>query len=460
MARILVADDEEGLRSYLAEALSTEGHDVAQAADGRQALSALRAEPFELLLLDLKMPGLHGMEVLAHARRERPELPVVVLTAHGTIAQAVEAMRLGAFDFLEKPLKSPGALRALARAAIRSAPRPGTHATPAGEASPQGSPRLSYGAPAMRSVLTEVEQVARTAATVLLQGESGTGKELLARAIHAGSPRAQGPFVAINCAALAEGLVESELFGHEKGAFTGAHERRKGKLELAEGGTFFLDEVAELQPTVQSKLLRVLQERSFERVGGGQTLQADVRWVAATHRDLKAMVARGAFREDLFYRLSVFPIHVPPLRARREDIVPLARALLTELSQGLGRPPDAARLSPGAEEKLLAYNWPGNVRQLRNVLERAAIVAGGGPVEPAHLVLEGNPGAGPAVEAAQRGAHASANPGADPGRSLEELEREAIRRALDAESGHRKRAAERLGIGLRTLYEKIKRYRL
>jgi len=280
-----------------------------------------------------------------------------------------------------------------------------------------------------------LKKVAPTEATVLLTGESGTGKEVAARAVHRMSARASGPFIAVNCAALSEQLLESELFGHERGAFTGAVAQRRGRLELAHGGTFFLDEVGELKAELQAKLLRVLQERSFERVGGTRTLDADVRWIAATNRDLAQMMAAGTFRQDLYHRLSVFPVAMPPLRERREDIVPLAKVLLGELAPGVTLAAETCALL----EKL---PWPGNVRELRNVLERATILAEGQVLEPKHL----------SIEAAQ------APRPTRPSQTLEELEHDAILQALEAEGGNRKRAAARLGIGLRTLYDKLKKY--
>jgi transcriptional regulator with GAF, ATPase, and Fis domain len=294
----------------------------------------------------------------------------------------------------------------------------------------------------MRPVVEAIEKVARTAATVILLGESGTGKEVAARAIHAQSPRATKPFMAINCAALSEQLLESELFGHEKGAFTGATERKRGRLELSDGGTFFLDEVGELKPELQAKLLRVLQERRFERVGGSRTLEVDVRWIAATNRDLRAMIDEGAFREDLYHRLAVFPIKLPPLRDRKLDILPLARALLERIARDLKR--SVPRLTASAEKRLEAASWRGNVREMANTLERAAILADGDAIDSSHIWLE---------DATLR-----PTPKADEVRPLADLEREAILHALDVVGGNRKRAAELLGIGERTLYDRLKKY--
>jgi DNA-binding NtrC family response regulator len=303
-------------------------------------------------------------------------------------------------------------------------------------------PRLTFGAPSMRPVVDALTRVAKTAASVLLQGESGAGKEIAARMIHQTSPRANKPFIAVNCAVLTGDLVESELFGHEKGAFTGAHARRKGRIELADGGTLFLDEVGELTPAVQAKLLRVLEERRFERVGGSTSISVDVRWVAATNRDLRAMVHEGTWREDLYHRLAVFPVTLPPLRERREDIVPLSEALVEQLSASAGSP--RVRLAEATKARLRSETWPGNVRELRNVMERAMILADGPVIEPQHLWIE------------ESGTMPNAADGMEG--SLAELERRAIQQALSAASGNRQRAAERLGIGLRTLYGKLKLY--
>ncbi|MBI4509956.1 MAG: sigma-54-dependent Fis family transcriptional regulator [Deltaproteobacteria bacterium] len=439
MARILVVDDEAGIRSFLSGALAAVGHDVDEAADGEEALRRLAAKACHLVITDLRMPRLDGMALLARLRAEAPEVEVIVLTAHGTVETAVQAMKLGAFDYLEKPISGPTELRLLVERALE---RHRLHAAREAAARPkEDEARLSHGAKAMEAVVLTLRRVAATDTTVLLLGESGTGKEVAASAVHRMSPRSQGPFVAVNCAALAETLLESELFGHERGAFTGATTRRRGRLELAEGGTFFLDEIGELKPPLQAKLLRVLQERRFERVGGNQVVACDVRWIAATNRDLGAMMRRGDFREDLYHRLAVFPLRLPPLRERREEIAPLARDLLARISASLGRP--AISLHPDAVAVLERHGWPGNVRELANVLERAAILTDGTEVRPEHLWLE--PSGVAAVPA-------------DGGTTMADLEREAIRRTLAEHGGNRRRAAAALGIGLRTLYEKLRRY--
>jgi DNA-binding NtrC family response regulator len=443
-ARILVADDEEGVRSFLAETLERAGHEVAQAPDGAVALRLAREEPFDVVLTDLRMPGTDGMTVVRTVRTEQPDVEVIVLTAFGDVATAVEAMKLGAFDYLEKPVSSPAAIRELVAGALErrlklAAPR---------QTELVGAVKLTFGAPAMRPVVEALARVAKTNATVLLQGESGTGKEVAARQLHESSPRASRPFIAINCAVLTEELLESELFGHEKGAFTGAHAQRRGRIELADGGTFFLGEVGELKPVLQAKLLRVLDERRFERLGGSTAIEVDVRWVAATNRDLRAMVREGTWREDLYHRLAVFPIRLPPLRERREDIVPLAESLIAQLSAAAGRFP-APRLDDGALARLQQEEWPGNVRELRNVLERAMILCDGAVIQAEHLWIEPN---------AQSALPSTGSPDVDG--SLADLERQTIERTLAAVDGNRRLAAAKLGIGLRTLYEKLKRYDL
>ena len=363
MARVLVADDEQGLRTFVAEALEDDGHVVAQAADGAEAAQRLVRESFDLLITDLKMPRLDGMALLRQAKLEQPEMEVIVLTAHGSVDSAVEAMKLGAFDYLEKPLSGPGQLRLLASRALER--RQLLAARDRAVRDAPALPPLSWGDPAMAAVVEQLRKVARTDASVLLLGESGTGKEIAARTLHAWSARAQRPFVAVNCAAIPETLLESELFGHERGAFTGASSARRGRIELAEGGTFFLDEIGEMTPALQAKLLRVLEDRRYERVGGTRTIEADVRWIAATNRDIETLRATGALREDLYHRLAGFPIRLPPLRERRRDIEPLAETLLARIGAAVGR--TRLTLAPDARQRILAAPWPGNVRELENL---------------------------------------------------------------------------------------------
>lgn len=437
MAKILVVDDEENIRAFITEALELDGHTLSQAANGEEALRVLGRQAIEIIVTDLKMPVMSGIELVRRVKAEHPSIEIIVLTAYGTVDSAVEAMKLGAFDYLQKPLKSPSVLRQLVKRAAEQKSIPKEKARI--EASSRQELRLTYGDPAMKPVVEALTKVARTNATVLLLGESGTGKEVAARFIHANSERRDGPFMVVNCAALSESLLESELFGYEKGAFTGANERHRGRIELAEGGTFFLDEVAELKPELQAKLLRVLQQRRFERVGGTQTIEADVRWISATNRNLRALMEEGKFREDLYHRIAVFPIRLPPLRERRSDILPLAKALLQEISQKLKRP--TLSLSEDAQRRIGEWDWPGNVRELENTLERAAILVEGDSIRAKELWFD-----------------TSAKKPSEGPKTLVELEQEAVVKALEASGGNRRLAAEKLGIGLRTLYDKMKKF--
>ncbi len=438
MSRILVVDDEPGLRAFLKGALAPVGHIVDAVGDGDDALVALSRQAYDLVLTDLRMPRMDGVSLLRVIKRDQPEVEVVVLTAWGNVEGAVEAMRAGAFDYLQKPISSPEELRLVVGRALERRRLMDARAVQRSD----GLPPLAWAAQAMQPVVRAVQKVAPTETTVLLTGESGTGKEVVARTIHAWSRRAGGPFVAVNCAALSEELLSSELFGHEKGSFTGAVARHRGRIELAAGGTFFLDELGEMKASLQARLLRVLESRTFERIGGSQLLQAEVRWVAATNRNLAAMVREGRFREDLYHRLAVFPVHLPPLRERREDIPPLARLLLQRIAGTLGRP-DLC-LSDAAIAVLEAAPWCGNIRELSNSLERAAILTEDSEIQPEDLLLDPM-------------AMAPASPGSP---SMEQAERQAIEQALALSDGNRRRAAAHLGIGLRTLYDKLKRYGL
>ena len=424
-AHILVVEDRESLRRMLERALQQEGYEVTSCADGEQATSKLAAGSFDLVLTDLKLPGMSGIEVLRNSREAHPRLPVVVLTAFGTVSTAVEAMKLGAADFLEKPVEIEDLFQ-LVESMLGDDEESAVFKLP-------GGPTIIGRHPTVRAALRLLGRVAKTNSTVLLTGESGTGKELFARALHGLSERKEGPFIGVNCAAIPETLLENELFGHEKGAFTGAHRRQVGRFESAHGGTLLLDEIGDLPLRTQSKVLRVLEERTFERVGSSRSLKADVRLVAATNRDLRSMVEAGGFRDDLYYRLEVFPIELPPLRDRASDIPLLAQHLVEAIAVRQGV---ASRVLTSEAAGLLEHHeWPGNVRQLANVLERAMIV-----------------GEGPRLEAVELKALLSA----ESGRS----ERQRICDALDQSAGDKHRAAEYLGMSYRTLLRRIKEHDL
>jgi len=430
---ILVVDDDPAFRELVVEILAGAGYLVRQAASAEEALVAFAAENFQLVLTDQRMPGLDGLELTRRIRAGSNPPEVVLMTAFGTIPQAVEAVRIGAADYITKPLESPAALRRLVRQVLGEA-------TTSEEG---GADDFLTRDPETLAMLALADRAAATDATVLITGASGTGKELLARRIHHRSKRAENPFVAVNCAAIPDSLAESELFGHEKGAFTGADSRRVGRFEQADGGTLFLDEIGELPEMVQAKLLRVLEERMVERVGGSIPVRVDIRLVAATNRELEREVEIGRFREDLFYRLNVMRLTLGPLRDRPGDLELLTAALLETLASRLGVA--AKLLSEESMNRLKAHTWPGNVRELRNVLERALIVATEEEISPADLPDFGGPIARPAVTAPTPV-------------SLVDRERRAILEALEQTGGHRDKAAQLLGISVRTLYSRLKEY--
>jgi two-component system, NtrC family, response regulator HydG len=382
-ATLLVADDDPAVRESLERALTREGYAVVVAPDGQAALERLQAGGIDLVLSDLKMPGLNGLELLPRAKAVAPDIDFIMLTAFGTVEEAVKAMKEGATDFITKPFQRAQLMKVVRQALERRSLIAQNRALQQRLDDLLRQGNMIGVSPAFRRMMTLVQQVADSSATVLIQGESGTGKELVARAIHDRSPRRDGPFVAVNCAALPETLLESELFGYEKGAFTGAAGRKEGRFELADGGTLFLDEVADLSPVTQPKILRVLQEGEFERVGATKTIRVDVRIVTATNQDLAALVRDRRFREDLFYRLNVITIVAPPLRDRKEDIPVLAQHFLRVYAAKNNRPLEG--FSEGALGCLEAYSWPGNVRELENVVERAVVLARGAKVEQSDL---------------------------------------------------------------------------
>jgi len=449
-ARLLIVEDERAIRLALSGLLRREGYEVEQAETGAEAERRLAAEPFDLVLTDLALgEGPSGMDVLRSVRRDQPETPVVMITAHGNEKIAVEAMKLGAEDYVPKPFDNDEIRLVVRRALERTQLARENRMLRARLERDFGWGNLIGSGPAMRRVFATIQKVAETDLTVLIRGESGTGKELVAQALHQHSARKQGPFVAVNCAAIGRELVESELFGHEKGAFTGADARRVGRFESADGGTIFLDEIGDMAAETQAKVLRVLQERSFERVGGSKPLQVDVRVVAATHRDLERDVREGRFRQDLYYRLQVLEIQLPPLRERPEDVPALASRFLEQLAERHGRA--ARRLAPDALAALSRCAWPGNVRELRNVIERAAVLAPGEEVHADDLVLP----------AARGIPEASAGPAELPfvdakRTAVEQFERAFLLRALRENEGNISRTAEAIGMVRQSLQQKIR----
>jgi DNA-binding NtrC family response regulator len=453
--RILVADD-EGINRRLMKALFTaEGFDVELAEGGREALAAVAARAPALVLLDLRMPDLGGLEVLGKLRETVPGLPVIVLTSHGDIPAAIEATRLGAYDFLIRPIHNDKLVLAVRRALERRSIESELANLRRDAQSGDALRRLRGLGPAMQQIVERIRSVATSPLTVLLQGETGTGKEVVARAVHQESDRRDRPFVAVDCGAIPESLLESELFGHAMGAFSGATRRKEGQVQLAEGGTLFLDEVANFNLGTQAKLLRVIQERKLLPLGATRTIDVDVRLIAATNQTLEDQVRRGHFRQDLYFRLAEFVIALPPLRERREDVLPLARRFLEEASLELHRP--ASTLSPPAVAVLEAHTWPGNVRELRNAIRQAALSATGVTIEPAdlrHLL-------GKSAAAAEVGPVALGGSLRDIARAASAAaEKQAIAEALRLAKGNKAEAARILKTDYKTLYLKLKRYGL
>jgi DNA-binding NtrC family response regulator len=443
-ARIMVIDDKDFMRDGLVETLSRAGYAVDGFGSARRALDAFASTRYDLLITDLRMPEVDGISVVRAVRNEAPETPALVITAYGTVESAVEAMKCGAFDYIQKPFKAEELELVVAKALEHG--RLVTENQRLRTALADLPTRQLVGkGPEIEAVRQRMAQVAASSATVLVEGESGTGKELVAAGIHQLSDRGDGPLVNLNCASLSSNLMESELFGHERGAFTGADRSRRGRFEMAHGGTLLLDEVSEIDINLQAKLLRVLQEKEYERVGSSVTRKADVRVIATTNRDLRQATADGKFRKDLYYRLNVVPIYVPPLRLRRGDIPMLANHFLDRFIQREGRTPRV--LMPEAVDALVDYDWPGNVRELENIIERASVLDLGPEIRVDHLAswLEPLP-AGPADEPLR------------PGTTLDDMERRLILETLDHFGGHRARTAEALGIAVRTLSSKLKQY--
>jgi len=437
-----VADDEASARSGLAALLRDEGFDVWLAEDGYKALSRIQDEAPDVLITDLRMPGLDGIELLRRAREIDSKIIVVLVTAYADVETAVRAMQEGAEHYLTKPIQIDELVLVLNRALERRELREETTQLRARLKDNLSLDNIVGTSPAMQAVFDVIEQVAPTKVSVLITGESGTGKELVAQAIHENSPRVNAPFVKLHCAALAETILESELFGHEKGAFTGSIARREGRFKQADGGTLFLDEIGDISPSIQVKLLRFLQERTFERVGGNETLKVDVRIIAATNRDLTAEVAAGRFREDLYYRLNVVPIEMPPLRARPSDLLPLATHFLQRVSSDNGKRIEG--FADDAIERIAAYRWPGNVRELENVIERAVVLCDGPKLTAKHLPA--------GVGAVSRGTVRI------PGSTMGEIERHAILTTLEACGGRTAQAAQMLDISVRKIQYKLHEY--
>lgn len=442
-SRVLIVDDHPSARQSMAEVLRAAGYQVTACASAVEALRLTEREHFDCILTDLKMPGMSGLDLIIQLEKRRYPAQIVMITGHATIQTAVEAMRHGAFDYIEKPFTADQ-LERLVEAAVRQCrARIQEAAETVGDAG-----QLVGSSPAMQAVRRQIAQIARTSETVLICGETGTGKELVAREIHRQSPRRCGPFISVNCPALSASLMESELFGHEKGAFTGADSQRVGRFELAHGGTLLLDEITEIDLGLQAKLLRVLQERAFERVGSSRTISVDVRVLATTNRNVDEEVAAGRFRLDLYYRLAVMVLWLPPLRERREDIPELVEHFRKRISGRLGR--EVPPLEPAVMELLLEHDWPGNVRELENVVTRIGVLSENGPITADQVRRWLIPGS--------RAEGSELPPGIPVGMSLEEMERRLIEATLEHFGGHRAKTAKALGIGVRTLTDKLRRY--
>lgn len=443
--RILVVDDEPLMREYVEEAMRREGYTVDAASSGEEALACAAKHGYDLVITDLKMRPMDGLQLLGKLLEAEPDLPVIVMTAYGTIETAVQALKLGAEDYLLKPFAPDAVGLAVSRALNRGKLARETRYLRGEINAAYDFDRMVGQSPAMRALYEQIEKAAASRATVLIRGESGTGKELVARALHHLSPRREQPFIKVNCAALSAGILESELFGHERGAFTNAHERKVGRFELADRGTLLLDEISEIGIDLQPKLLRALQEREFERVGGTTTIEVDTRIVATSNRDLEKAVSQGLFREDLFYRLNVITLQIPPLRARRDDIPGLMDYFLERFRKENGK--RIAGFNDNAYDLFKRYPWPGNVRELQNAVERAVVLSDGDQLDAEQFAF-----------LQQDGLHARGD-GLMPGMTVDEAERKLILKTLESCQENRTRAAELLGISVRTLRNKLKEYR-
>jgi DNA-binding NtrC family response regulator len=445
--RVLVIDDDDAMLDSIAQVLHKEGFQVRTAPGGKEALEIFNREAFHCVFLDLKLPGIPGLQVLSQIKEASPETPVVLITGYGTIESAVEAIKLGAFNYVTKPF-TPEELRVVARKALDSRRMHLENISLRTVLRAKSEFEFIVGqGEAITRVLDIVGRVSPTETTILITGESGTGKELIAREIHRRSARRGGPFIAVDCGALVETLFESELFGHVKGSFTGAHETKHGRFELAEGGTIFFDEISNISLNIQAKLLRVFQEREVTRIGSTRPIKVDARILAATNENLAQGVRAGTFREDLFYRLNVVPIHLPPLRERKEDIPLLVSHFLQKYNKKTKR--NIEGISPRALKMLTGHDWPGNIRELENTIERAVVLSRGNEIDPEDLICHGI------------GAGASQfNVSGDAFMTLEEMEKEYIRTVIRAQKGNKTQAAQILGVDRKTLWAKTKKYGL
>lgn len=446
-ANILIIDDEAAIRDSMSQVLRKEGYRVREAVDGKEGLKIFNQESFHVVFLDLKLPGIKGMEVLTKIKETSPETPVIIVTGYASIESAVEAMKRGAFDYMAKPF-TPEELRVVTKRALDGRKLLFENLYLRGELEAKSEFEMVVGrSKAMREILDLVRRVSPTESTVLITGESGTGKELIAREIHRHSLRSEAPFVVVDCGALVETLFESELFGHVKGSFTGAHETKHGRFEVADGGTIFFDEISNIGLNIQAKLLRVIQEREITRIGSSKPIKVDVRILAATNENLAEAVKKGKFREDLFYRLSVVPLHLPPLRERKEDIPLLVEHFLQKYNKKTKK--NIESVSTRAIKALIEYDWPGNIRELENTIERAVVLSKTNGIDIEDLMYHG-------ISAA------TGEAGGVGGKykTLEEMEKEYIKAVLQANYGNKSRAAAILGIDRKTLWAKLKKYKV